>query len=88
MGGWGEELQLEEKGGNKREIAAREMTIMSSCLLCNASPFTWNDIRLIVQLVNTCSLSVNLNITSEGRPFVSLQAELITPIHTYTCTYS
>ena len=53
--------------------------------LCNAFPVNWNDLRPLVQLVNTF---MKLNIISDGKPYVNLQAELITSVHTHTYTYT
>lgn len=42
--------------------------------------------RSPVRLVNTLSLSISLNTTSDGKPFVNLQAKFVTPMHTHIHT--
>lgn len=83
--GWREELQYEKKGKKRRE----RCKIMSPGLLCNASPSTWNDHRLIVQVINAASV---------GQLQHHLRAEVIcespgridhsyTHMHTYLLMY-
>ena len=84
-GSWGGMGGRASRRRKKREKKDRQDNVVLS-LQC--SPSTWNGLRLLIQLVNTPLLSVNLHNISDGKLFVSRQAELITPIHTYTYTYT